>query len=184
VSGSSSPAEPNSAVPEPAASRVAFAGRHLSIVTETWPGIGEWEVLRKHSAAAIVPITPNGDVILVRQFRVPVRRTLVEVPAGLLDLDGEDPLTCARRELHEETGYRADPISFLGGLFMSPGASDEYVHFFLGETDSEPMGRPEAGIEVVRRPFADMVAAANAGKLRDAMTTVALLLAAARRSTT
>jgi 8-oxo-dGDP phosphatase len=167
---------------EPAASRVAYAGRYLSIVTETWPGIGEWEVLRKHSAVAIVPITPNDDVIMVRQFRVPVRRELVEVPAGLLDVDGEDALTCAGRELEEETGFRARSIAFLGGLYMSPDASDEYVHFFVGETDEVPTGTPEAGIEVIRRPFGDSVRAARAGRVRDAMTTVALVLAADRRS--
>jgi ADP-ribose pyrophosphatase len=169
-------------MPEPAASRVAYAGRYLSIVTETWPGIGEWEVLRKHSAVAIVPITPDDDVIMVRQFRVPVRRELVEVPAGLLDVDGEDALTCARRELEEETGFRARSIAFLGGQYLSPGASDEYVHFFVGETDEVPTGTPEAGIEVVLRSFDDMVRAARAGRIRDAMTTVALVLAAERRS--
>ncbi len=169
-------------MPEPAASRVSYAGRYLSIVTETWPGIGEWEVLRKHSAVAIVPITPDDDVIMVRQFRVPVRQELLEVPAGLLDVDGEDALTCAGRELEEETGFRARSIAFLGGLYMSPGASDEYVHLFLSETDRVPTGTPEAGIEIVRRPFGDMVGAARAGRVRDAMTTVALLLAAERRT--
>jgi 8-oxo-dGTP pyrophosphatase MutT (NUDIX family) len=167
---------------EPAASRVAYAGRYLSIVTESWPGVGEWEILRKHDAVAIVPITPGDDVIMVRQFRIPVRRELVEVPAGLLDVDGEDASTCAGRELEEETGFRARSISFLGGLYMSPGASDEYVHFFVGEIDAVPIGTPEAGIEVVRRPLADMVRAARAGRVRDAMTTVALVLAAERRS--
>jgi 8-oxo-dGTP pyrophosphatase MutT (NUDIX family) len=169
-------------VPEPAESRVLFAGRYLSVESETWPGIGEWEVLRKHDAVAIVPITPSGDVVLVRQFRVPVRQALVEVPAGLLDIDGEDALVCGERELFEETGFRAHATSFLGGVFTSPGATDEYLHFFLTMTDEEPKGEPEAGIEVVRRPFDEMVAAANAGKVRDAMTTVAILLAAARRS--
>jgi 8-oxo-dGTP pyrophosphatase MutT (NUDIX family) len=170
-------------VPEPAASRVLFAGRYLSVVMETWPGIGEWEVLRKDSAAAIVPITSNGDVVLVRQFRVPIRQELLEVPAGLLDIDGEDAMTCAERELFEETGYRSHDTRFLGGLYMSPGTTDEYVHLFAGETDAEPTGDPEAGIEVVRRPFDEMVEAAKAGKVRDAMTTVGLVLAASRRST-
>jgi len=169
-------------MPEPAASRVAFAGRYLTVIVETWPGIGDWEVLRKHGAVAIVPITPDDDVILVRQFRVPIRQELVEVPAGLLDVDGEDAVTCAERELHEETGYRAHGTRFLGGQYMSPGTTDDYVHFFVGETDAEPSGPPEPGIEVLRRPFGEMVDSARTGKLRDAMTTVALLLAAAQRS--
>jgi len=168
-------------MPEPAASRGLFAGRYLSVVSETWPGIGEWEVLHKYSAVAIVPIAPNDDVILVRQFRIPIRRDLLEVPAGLLDVEGEDALTCAERELAEETGYGADGTSFLGGLYMSPGTTDEYVHFFATSVRDEPTGAPEEGIEVVRRPFPEMVAAARGGRVRDAMTTIALVLAAERR---
>jgi ADP-ribose pyrophosphatase len=94
-------------MPEPTDARVLFAGRYLSVVSETWPGMGEWEVLRKYPASAIVPLTPNGDVVLIRQFRIPVRQELLEVPAGLLDVPGEDALTCAERELYEETGYRS-----------------------------------------------------------------------------
>jgi 8-oxo-dGTP pyrophosphatase MutT (NUDIX family) len=168
-------------MPEPAASRVAFAGRYLSVVSETWPGIGEWEVLHKYSAVAVVPLTPSDHVILVRQFRVPIRLPLLEVPAGLLDVDGEDALTCAERELMEETGFRAGETSFLGGLYMSPGTTDEYLHFFLTSVDEEPSGAPEAGIEVIRRPFDEMVVAARTGRVRDAMTTIALVLAAERR---
>jgi 8-oxo-dGTP pyrophosphatase MutT (NUDIX family) len=168
-------------MPQPAHSRVLFAGRYLSVVSETWPGIGEWEVLHKYSAVAIVPITPRGDVVLIRQFRVPIRQELLEVPAGLLDVDGEDALTCAERELIEETGFRPHETSFLGGLYMSPGTTDEYLHYFVTSVDDEPSGAPEDGIEVVRRPFADMVATAQAGRVRDAMTTIALLLAAQRR---
>lgn len=169
-------------MPEPTTSRVLFAGRYLSVVGETWPGVGDWEILRKHSAVAIVPIAPNGDVILVRQFRPPVRQELVEVPAGLLDVDGEDALTCAERELLEETGFRAHDTSFLGGVFMSPGATDEYVHLFEARVDDEPSGEPEDGIEVVRRPFEAMAAAARRGRVRDAMSTIALVLAAERRT--
>ena len=118
-------------MPEPSNARVLFAGRYLTVVSETWPGIGEWEILHKHAASAIVPLTPNGDVVLVRQFRVPVRQELLEVPAGLLDIPGEDALSCAERELYEETGYRSHDTRFLGGLYLSPGATDDYVHLFV-----------------------------------------------------
>ena len=169
-------------MPEPTDARVLFAGRYLSVVSETWPRIGEWEVLRKYPASAIVPLTPNGDVVLIRQFRIPVRQELLEVPAGLLDVPGEDALTCAERELYEETGYRSHDTSFLGGLYLSPGTTDDYVHLFVGHTDEAPPGNPEPGIEVERRPFTQMLAAARAGRVRDAMTTLALLLAAAQAS--
>jgi 8-oxo-dGTP pyrophosphatase MutT (NUDIX family) len=171
-------------MPEPSASRVLFAGRYLRVESETWPGIGEWEILRKYSVVAIVPVTPEGDAILVRQFRAPVRQELLEVPAGLLDVEGEDALTCAERELSEETGFRARATTFLGGVYTSPGTTDEYIHFFLAEVEGEPIGEPEEGIEVVRRPFAEMVGAARAGRIRDAMTTISFVLAAERRPST
>src|SRR5262249_6652671 len=75
-------------VTAPTASRVAWAGDYLRVEVETWPGIGDYEVIHKHDAVAIAPITPEGDVVLVRQFRPPVRDALLEVPAGLLDIDG------------------------------------------------------------------------------------------------
>jgi 8-oxo-dGTP pyrophosphatase MutT (NUDIX family) len=165
-------------VPEPAASRVAWSGRYLSVDIETWPELGDYEVVRKHDAVAVVPVTPASDVLLVKQFRPPVRTSLLEVPAGLLDVEGEDALTCAERELLEETGFRSVQTEFLGGSFLSPGFTAEYVHLFWARTAAAPHGAPETGIEVVPTPFARAVAAARDGKVRNAMTALALLLAA------
>jgi 8-oxo-dGTP pyrophosphatase MutT (NUDIX family) len=169
-------------VPEPASSRDAWAGRYLTVKVEQWPGIGEYELVRKHHAVAVVPVTPDGEVLLVKQFRPPVRLDLTEIPAGLLDRDGEDALTCAARELFEETGYRHTLIEFLGGCFLSPGFTDEYIHLFLARTAPEPEGAPEEGIELIRMPFAAAVAAARSGRMRNASTALALLLAAGRVS--
>ena len=167
---------------EPAASNRAFSGRFISVDVEAWEGIGDWEVLRLHDAAAVLPITPSGDVVLVRQFRPAVRQVLTEIPAGILDVDGEDALTCAARELFEETGYRHDAIEFLGGYYASAGVGDEYVHLFWARTKAEPEGVPEEGIEVVTEPFDAMVTAARGGRIRDAKTALALLLADGRAS--
>jgi ADP-ribose pyrophosphatase len=169
-------------VPEPAASHRAFSGHFLSVDVETWEGIGDHEVLRLHAAAAVLPITPSGDVLLVRQFRPAVRQVLTEIPAGILDLDGEDALTCATRELFEETGYRHDAIEFLGGYYASAGVGDEYVHLFWARTKAEPEGEPEEGIEVRSEAFDAMVTAARAGRVRDAKTALALLIADGRAS--
>ena len=169
-------------MPEPAATQRAFSGRFLAIDLETWEGIGDYEVLRVHDAAAVLPITPAGDVVLVRQLRPPVRQVLTEIPAGTLDIDGEDALSCAARELFEETGYRHDAIEFLGGCYASAGSSDEYVHLFWARTKAQPEGAPEVGIEVRTEPFDAMVAAARAGRVRDAKTALALLLADGRAS--
>ena len=169
-------------MPEPVATDRAFSGRFLAVDVESWEGIGDFEVVRARDAAAVLPITPAGDVLLVRQLRPPVRQVLTEIPAGVLDVDGEDALSCASRELFEETGYRHDVIEFLGGYYASAGSSDEYVHLFWARTKAEPEGEPEEGIELQTQPFAVMVAAARAGKVRDAKTALALLLADGRPS--
>lgn len=165
---------------EPRGTEPAFRGRFLSVDVEDWPGQLPHEVLHHLGAAAVLPITPSGEVILVRQFRPAVRQVTTEIPAGLLDVDGEDALTCATRELREETGYRLTVIEFLAGYYSSAGFTDEYVHLFWAETEEEPAGEPEVGIEVIRRPLADLVAAARNGKIRDVKTSMALLLADGR----
>jgi ADP-ribose pyrophosphatase len=161
----------------PDESQTAYRGDFIQVDVERWPEIGRYEVVKRQDAAAVLPITPEGDVILVKQFRPPIRQELTEIPAGLLDIEGEDALTCAARELLEETGYRHESIDFLGGFYSSAGSSDEYVHLFVARTGAEPVGEPEAGIEVLRLPFDQMVAAARAGKVRDAKTAIALLMA-------
>jgi 8-oxo-dGTP pyrophosphatase MutT (NUDIX family) len=165
-------------VPEPTASREAWAGNYLTVTVEHWPTVGDYELIRKHHAVAVVPVSPEGDVIMVRQFRPPIRAELTEIPAGLLDVDGEDAVTCAGRELWEETGYRHTSIAFLGGVFVSPGFTDEYMHLFWARTESVQTGHPEPGIEVVRLPLARAVASAQAGRVRNATSALGLLLAA------
>ncbi|HSL68144.1 MAG TPA: NUDIX hydrolase [Actinomycetota bacterium] len=166
---------------EPRSSREGFAGRLIRVEVESWDG-HDFEVIRHPGAAAVLPVMPGGDVLLVRQFRPAIRRTLTEIPAGVLDVDEEDPLGCAARELFEETGYRHRSLEFLGGIYTSAGFADEYIHLFEAWTGDRQEGPPEEGIEVVRRPFDEMVAAARTGRVRDAKTALALLLAGARRA--
>jgi len=165
-------------VREPLHATTAFAGDWVRVDEEDWGDLGTWEILRSRGAAAVLPLTPDGRVVLVRQFRPAVRQVLTEIPAGVLDIEGEDALTCAGRELFEETGYRLTAIEFLGGYYASAGLTDEYVHLFWARTAPEPEGSPEPGIEVTTRPFDEMVGAARGGKIRDAKTAFALLLAA------
>lgn len=165
---------------EPVGSRALFEGRWVRVDEEEWPGIGAWEVVRTPGAAGVLPITPEGDALLVRQFRPPVRHVVTEIPAGLLDVEGEDARTCAARELFEETGFRHASLEFLTGFHPSAGHSAEFVHLFLARTRSEPEADPEEGIELVRLPFADILEEARAGRIEDVKTALALLLAAAR----
>ena len=164
---------------EPVPVRQVYAGRIIRVEVLERPG-GEHDVVRHPGAAAVLPITPQGEVLLVRQLRPAIGQELVEIPAGLLDHADEDALTCAARELLEETGYRHRTIEFLGGFFSSPGFTDEYVHLFVATTGSEPEAPPEDGIELLRKPFEEMVAAARAGRIRDVKTALAVLLADAR----
>lgn len=166
---------------EPESSEVVFDGAVFSVSRERWAGADRpYDVAHHLGAAGVLPVTPGADVVLVRQFRPPIRDELLEIPAGLLDVQKEDPIACAARELVEETGYRHRTIEFLGGVYTTAGFSDEYVHLFWALTRDEPEGEVEAGIEVVHRPFAEMVMAAKAGRVRDAKTALALLLAEAR----
>jgi len=157
-----------------------FRGRWVRVDEEEWPGVGTWEIVRTLDAACVLPITPEDDVLLVRQFRPALRKAILEVPAGLLDVEGEDAATCAARELFEETGYRHASLEPLGGVHTAVGFATEYVHLFLARTEPEPLGEPEPGIEVVRRPVGEAVADARSGRIEDAKTALALLLAAAR----
>lgn len=162
---------------EPDSTELAFDGHVFSVVRERWPGHDRgYDVVRALGAAAVLPVTPEGDVLLVRQFRPPIRQALVEIPAGLLDVREEDPVTCAARELLEETGHRHRTIEFLGGIYTTAGFSNEYVSLFWARVEPEPEGPPEDGIEVVRRPLDEMVRAARAGRIRDAKTALALLM--------
>jgi ADP-ribose pyrophosphatase len=152
----------------------------VAVDVETWPDVGDYEVVRHTGAAAVLPITPADEVLLVRQLRPPIRDVLTEIPAGLLDIEGEDALTCAVRELHEETGFGHETIEFLGGYYSTAGLTDEYVHLFWARTTGEPESDPEPGLELIRRPLGEMVSAAGAGRVRDAKTALALLMFAAR----
>ena len=89
------------------------------------------EVVHHHGGAAIVPVGENGEVYLVRQYRYPMGRELLEIPAGKLDAPGEPGIECARRELEEETGYRAENIEWLMDLRTTVAFCDEKVEIFL-----------------------------------------------------
>jgi ADP-ribose pyrophosphatase len=88
------------------------------------------EVVEHPGAVAVVPVLPDGRILLVRQFRHPVGKVLLEIPAGKLDA-GEDPDECALRELEEETGYRAGTMERKTSIFTGPGFTDEVIHMYI-----------------------------------------------------
>lgn len=97
------------------------------------------DIVRHMGASAVVPVTPGGAFLLVRQYRKPNEMVSIEIPAGKLD-SGEDPESCAIRELEEETGFRAAGVEKLFSMQSTPGFSDEIIHVYLA-TDLKP-GKP------------------------------------------
>lgn len=142
------------------------------------------EIVEHRGAVCIVALDDQARVLLVRQHRAPTGGDLLEIPAGTLE-PGEDPESCARRELAEETGYRPERLERLLGFYSAPGFCSEYLHLFLA-TDLVEERRDaddDEQIEVVRVPIAEAVAAAARGDYQDAKTVVGLLAYAARSRT-
>ena len=148
--------------------------------------VREW--IRHPGASAVIPLFEDGDTLLVRQFRYPPRRTFLDLPAGKLDVPGEEPAEAARRELAEEVGLTADRLTPLGPLYPCIGYSDEVIHFFLAEGLTEGAQNLADGEHAVpvRMPFAAAVARARRGEIADMKTAMGLVLAdahlAARRA--
>ena len=89
------------------------------------------EVVYHPGGVGVLALDENGNVPLVRQFRYPIQRLLLELPAGKLDKEAEDQLEAAKRELSEETGLEAGEWTYLGSMLVSPGFCDEQVHMYL-----------------------------------------------------
>jgi 8-oxo-dGDP phosphatase len=142
------------------------------------------EIIEHPGAVAIVPLHDDTSVVMIDQYRHAVGCRMRELPAGLLDTPGEDPVTTARRELSEEVGCTARDWSVLLDVVPSPGFSDEAVRVFLARGLAE-VGRPagpddeEADLSVVRLPLADAVGQVLAGKIVNASTVAGLLAAQA-----
>jgi ADP-ribose pyrophosphatase len=131
-------------------------------------------------AVAVIPVTDENDVILVRQFRYAHHREFLEIPAGKFDFIGEDPLEAAKRELSEETGAVAENFIDLGVLDTTPALIDEKIHMFLAEGLSFGESHPDEDefLSVERIPLAKLVDMVMVGEIRDAKTQIAILKAA------
>jgi 8-oxo-dGTP pyrophosphatase MutT (NUDIX family) len=148
-------------------------------------GVASREVAVRPDAVAIVPLTDDGDVVMLRQYRHPVGRYELEIPAGLLDVDGEAPEDAVQRELAEEAGMRAATVRRLTRFYNSAGWTDESTTVYLGTglspaapDDGFEAEAEEADMQVLRMPFAKAVAMARRGEITDAKTVIGLLLVA------
>ena len=143
------------------------------------------EVVTHPGAVAVLAIGADDQVVLLEQFRATTGRRIIEMPAGTLDVDDEDPLSAARRELIEEAGVDADELSELGVFLNSPGYSTQRTTLYLAEGLREvgrvPMGVEETEMDVVRIPLVEALSMVDSGEITDAQTVLGLLLLSRRR---
>jgi len=139
------------------------------------------EIVEHAPVVAVVPVDENGDVVMVRQFRLATGDVMLEIPAGLVD-EGEEIEAAAQRELQEEIGYRAGHLERLSGVFVSPGFCTEFIHVFLalGLEESDLDGDEDEDIVVERVPLAEAVRLVEEGAIRDAKSIVGILMARER----
>ena len=138
------------------------------------------EVIRHIGAVCVIPITENNEVIMERQYRYPLDKVILEIPAGKLDAPDEDRLSAIKRELREETGYSADEWTEIGDFHPAPAYSDEYITMYLarglhkGKRDLDD----DEFLDVYAIPLADLVKDVMEGRISDAKTQVCILKAA------
>ena len=163
----------------------AFAGKLISVrVDEVQLPDGRRsrrEIVEHPGAVAAVPLTDQGEVLLVRQWRHPTGRALLEIPAGTRE-EGEEPEETLRRELVEEVGYRAGSIEMLATVYTAPGYSSELIGLYLATKLESAHADADAdeNIEVVRVPLREALRMCRDGELADSKTVAALLLAGVR----
>ena len=168
---------------EPGEVEEVFRGHFLRVEVQRWTNPDRRREVVRHPGAVAVVALAGEEVVLVRQFREPLRAPLLEIPAGVRDVEGEAPEETARCEVLEETGYRTSALELLGRIHSAPGYSEEVVELFWGRAE-EGEGSQEQGLEVVTMPFADAVEACARGEITDAKTVAGLLLAERRLGAT
>ena len=164
-----------------AASKSVFEGKILHVFVDdiNLPNgeRGFREYIKHIGAVAVLPLTDDGKVICVRQYRYAVGEVTLEIPAGKLDAPDEDSVKAALRELREETGARCKSLEYLGRYFASPAILDEKINLYLarglefGETDPDD----DEFIDVVQIPLAEMVDRVMAGEILDGKTQLAVM---------
>ncbi|UQA96251.1 NUDIX domain-containing protein [Streptomyces halobius] len=167
------------------ASETPFVGNKTSVRTDQVVMPDGSTVTRDYQvhpgSVAVLALDDQGRVLVLRQYRHPVRHKLWEIPAGLLDVPGENPLHAAQRELYEEAHVKAEDWRVLTDVYPTPGGCDEAVRIFLARELSEAEGErfevfeEEADMELARVPQAELVRGALAGELHNNCLVVGVL---------
>ena len=169
---------------------VVYTGKVFDLIVDRveYPSgnTGVREIARHPGGAVVVPLLDDGTVLMVKQLRYPFSKHILELPAGKLN-KGEDPEHAARRELEEETGWRAAKLEKLTSIYTTPGFCDEELHIYLatGLTQAPDGHKREEGefsMTVHRIPLDDAVKMVVSGELKDSKTIVGVLLAKRHRT--
>ena len=175
---------PHKELPKIINSEKVFEGRVFNVTRDT-VSEGEHmytrEVVHHSGSAVIIPVYDDGTVVLVRQYRHPAVRYLLEAPAGTLT-KGERPEAGAARELQEELGLSATRLEKLSEFFVSPGFLEEKMWVFLATdfTEGEQRLDDDEFLDLVRLPIAEALEMITSGEIQDAKTIIGLMLAAPR----
>ena len=162
-------------------SQLIYDGRVVKLRVDTvrMPGGRETEreIVEHRDCVAIVAMDTDDNVLLVKQFRKPVEKELLEIPAGSID-PGEDPVTTVRREMQEETGYLPQKVERLGGFYSAAGYCSEYLHLYLATdlTPSQLYAEDTESIKLVRVPISQIPGLIASGSICDAKSIAGLLI--------
>lgn len=166
--------------PELRSSKVVYSGRVFAIEQHeiTMPNGVETtrEILKHPGAVCMVPVTESGDILMVTQYRLAVGKRLLELPAGTLEA-GEPPVACAGRELQEEVGHQAASIVPMGGFYVAPGYTSEYIHLFIctGLSPSSLPGDEDEDIEIENVSIDEALRHIENGVIEDAKSVIGVL---------
>ena len=138
------------------------------------------EVIRHIGAVCVIPVLGNGDVVMERQYRYPLDRIILEIPAGKLDAADEDRFSAIQRERREETGYTAGEWTAIGDFHPAPAYSDEFITMYMARKlrKGERHLDEDEFLDVCTVPLKDLVEDVMAGSISDAKTQVCILKAA------
>lgn len=136
------------------------------------------EVVKHSGGVVILALKDDNTVLIVKQFRYPLKQTILELPAGKLE-KGEEPDLAAKRELEEETGYRAKDWKSLGYIYTSPGYSDEKLYLYLARNLEYAGAHPDEGeiIKAYEYPLSEVIRMVKNGEISDAKTICAVMRA-------
>jgi len=167
-------------IPRLLSSKTVYAGHLFDVELDELEMEGgvitKREIIRHHGAVCMIPVTESGELLFVTQYRHATAGRLLELPAGTLEA-GEPPLAAVSRELQEEVGQKPGRVVSLGGFYVAPGYTTEYIHLFLCDRlePSSLDGDEDEDIEIEQLSPAEALAAIDSGQICDAKSVIGVL---------